>query len=41
MDEGKYDLVCLICRVLSSYKPPTLHPGSITEWLRDSIYEKL
>ncbi len=36
MDEEKYDLISLICRVLTSYKPPTLQPGSITEkvaWL--------
>ena len=31
MDEGKHDLICLICRVLTSYKPPTLQPGIITE----------
>ena len=31
MDEGKYDLISLICRVLTSYKPPTLQPENITE----------
>ena len=30
-DEGKYDLTCLIYGVLTSYKPPTLQPWSITE----------
>ncbi len=36
MDEGKHDLICLICRVLTSYKPPTLQPGSITEKVSSS-----
>ena len=36
MDEGKHDLISLVCRVRTSYKPPTLQPGNITEkvaWL--------
>ncbi len=36
IDEGKHDLISLVCRVRTSYKPPTLQPGNITEkvaWL--------
>ena len=31
LDEGKHDQISLICRVLTSYKPPNLQPEGITE----------
>ncbi len=36
VDEGKHGFICLICRVLTSLKPPTLQPGSITKKVASS-----
>ncbi len=36
MDEGKHDIVCTICRFLTSYKWPSLQPISVCIWILTS-----
>ncbi len=41
MDEGKHDIVCTICRFLTSYNWPSLQPGMSLRRLRDIIFDIL